>query len=55
MAVDHSSVTDSTFLFGRLAWDKLPITEPIVVGTFIVVALGGAALVAALTYFRLCG
>ncbi|TKW66186.1 MAG: cytochrome o ubiquinol oxidase subunit I [Paracoccus denitrificans] len=55
MAVDHSSVTDSTFLFGRLAWDKLPITEPIVVGTFIVVAIGGAALLAALTYFRLWG
>ena len=55
MAVDHSSVTDSTFLFGRLTWDKLPITEPIVVGTFIVVALGALALLAALTYFRLWG
>lgn len=55
MAVDHSSVTDSTFLFGRLAWDKLPITEPIVVGTFIVVVILGVALLAALTYFRLWG
>ncbi|MDO5641208.1 MAG: cytochrome o ubiquinol oxidase subunit I [Paracoccus sp. (in: a-proteobacteria)] len=48
-------VTQSTFLFGRLAWSKLPINEPIVVATFIVVMLLGAALLAALTYYRLWG
>ena len=33
----------------------LPLHEPILVATFVVVALGGLALVAALTYFRLWG
>lgn len=42
-------------LFGRLTWESLPLHEPIVVGTFVVVALGGVALVGALTYFRLWG
>ncbi|WBU61302.1 cytochrome o ubiquinol oxidase subunit I [Paracoccus albus] len=53
MAIEQN-VTDSTFLFGRLAWDKLP-TDPIVVGTFIVVVVLGVALVAAVTYYRLWG
>lgn len=39
---------------GRLWWDAMP-QEPIVLATFVVVALGGAALVAALTYFKLWG
>ena len=42
-------------LIGRFTLDVLPINEPIVVVTFVGVALGGAALVAALTYFRLWG
>ena len=45
----------TTFLFGRLRWESLPLHEPIVVVTFAVVALGGIALVGALTYFRLWG
>ena len=40
-------------IFGRLGIDSLPFHEPILVGTFAVVALGGIALVAALTYFKL--
>ncbi|MFK4810222.1 cytochrome o ubiquinol oxidase subunit I [Devosia neptuniae] len=44
-----------TFIFGRLTWEVLPLHEPILVVTFIVVALGGLALVAALTYFKLWG
>ncbi len=44
-----------TTLFGRLGLDAFPIHEPILVGTFIAVALGGVALVGALTYFRLWG
>ena len=47
--------TETTLLLGRLNLEALPLHEPIVVATFAVVALGGAALVAALTYFRLWG
>ena len=39
-------------LFGRFTLDALPIHEPILVGTFIGVAAGGIALLAALTYFK---
>ncbi len=42
-------------LFGRLTWDALPLHEPIVVGTFAVVALGGTALLALITRYRLWG
>ena len=42
-------------IFGRLSLDSLPLHEPIVVGTFVVVALGGVALLAGVTYFRLWG
>ena len=44
-----------SFLFGRLTLDSLPLHEPIVVATFVAVALGGVALVGALTHFRLWG
>lgn len=44
-----------SLLFGRLSLDALPLHEPIIVATFAAVALGGAALVGALTYFRLWG
>jgi len=42
-------------IFGRLTLDALPIHEPILVGTFAVVALGGLVLLGLLTYFRLWG
>ncbi|OAN60059.1 cytochrome o ubiquinol oxidase subunit I [Sphingomonas sp. TDK1] len=42
-------------IFGRLSIESLPIHEPIVVATFAGVALGGIALLGALTYFRLWG
>ena len=42
-------------ILGRFTLESLPLHEPIVVGTFVVVALGGAALLAAITYFRLWG
>ncbi|MCY1672638.1 cytochrome o ubiquinol oxidase subunit I [Novosphingobium sp. SL115] len=44
-----------SFLFGKLSFDALPLHEPILVATFAAVALGGAAMVAALTYFKLWG
>ena len=40
-------------VFGRLTLDALPLHEPILVVTFIVVALGGIAVFGAITYFRL--
>jgi len=43
-----------SFIFGRLTWASLPY-EPIVIVTFVVVALGGIAVVGALTYFKLWG
>ena len=49
-AIDHST----TFLLGRLNWSAIP-TDPIVLSTFVVVAIGGAATVATLTYYRLWG
>jgi cytochrome o ubiquinol oxidase subunit 1 len=42
-------------VFGRLTFESFPIHEPILVGTFIMVALGGGAVLGALTYFRLWG
>jgi len=40
-------------IFGRLTLESLPLHEPILVGTFAMVALGGIALVAVITYFKL--
>src|SRR5277367_5560991 len=42
-------------IFGRLTLEALPLHEPILIATFAGVALGGAALLAGLTYFRLWG
>ncbi|MBB4618274.1 cytochrome o ubiquinol oxidase subunit I [Sphingomonas abaci] len=42
-------------IFGRLTLDSFPIHEPILVGTFIAVAFGGAVVLGALTYFKLWG
>lgn len=42
-------------IFGRLTLESLPFHEPILVATFAVVALGGAALFGAITYYRLWG
>ena len=42
-------------IFGRLTIESLPLHEPIVVGTFAVVATGGLVMLAGLTYLRLWG
>ncbi|RWM04153.1 MAG: cytochrome o ubiquinol oxidase subunit I [Mesorhizobium sp.] len=47
--------TLTKFIFGRLTLESLPLHEPIVVVTFIVVALGGLAVLGAITYFKLWG
>ncbi|MBZ9819467.1 cytochrome o ubiquinol oxidase subunit I [Mesorhizobium sp. CA4] len=43
------------FIFGRLTLESLPLHEPIVVVTFMVVAFGGLAVLGAVTYFKLWG
>jgi cytochrome o ubiquinol oxidase subunit 1 len=42
-------------IFGRLTWEAIPYHEPILIGTFIMVVLGGIAVLAAITKFRLWG
>lgn len=42
-------------IFGRLTLESFPIHEPILIATFAVVALGGVAVLGALTWFRLWG
>ena len=47
-------MTDQTdlakLIFGRLTWDAIPLHEPILIATFAMVALGGIALLGAITY-----
>jgi len=42
-------------VFGRLTWDALPLNEPILVGTFIVVAMGGLGVLGLITRYKLWG
>ena len=42
--------TPTSLIFGRLTWDAIPLHDPILLATFIGVGLGGAAMLAALTY-----
>ena len=42
-------------VFGRLTWEAIPLHEPILLATFVAVAVGGVAVVAAITYFRAWG
>ena len=43
------------FIFGRLTLESIPYHEPIILATFAGVVLGGLALMAALTYFKVWG
>ncbi|HWU63238.1 MAG TPA: cytochrome o ubiquinol oxidase subunit I [Ensifer sp.] len=45
----------TSLLFGKLSLEAIPYHEPILVVTFIGVAIGGLAVLGALTYFRLWG
>ncbi|SDP07605.1 cytochrome bo3 quinol oxidase subunit 1 apoprotein [Ralstonia sp. 25mfcol4.1] len=45
----------ANMIFGRLSWESIPLHEPILIGTFAVVVLGGIALMALLTYYRVWG
>ena len=42
-------------MFGKLSLSSIPFDQPIVMGTLLVVALGGAALLGGITYFRKWG
>ncbi|WP_295556917.1 cytochrome o ubiquinol oxidase subunit I [uncultured Hyphomicrobium sp.] len=42
-------------IFGRLTLDAFPVHEPILVATFLVVLLGGGAVLGAVTYYKLWG
>ncbi|AKC69989.1 cytochrome o ubiquinol oxidase subunit I [Pandoraea oxalativorans] len=42
-------------MFGKLDLDAIPLHEPIIMGTLVVVLLGGAALLGAVTYFKKWG
>ena len=52
-----STATDTATqtLLGRLSLSSLPLHEPIVVATFVAVAIGGAALLGVITKYRLWG
>ena len=39
-------------MFGKLSLDAIPLHEPIIMGTLVVVMLGGAALLGAITYYN---
>jgi len=45
----------ATLIFGRLSWDAIPLHEPILLGTFIAVVIGGLAVVGAVTYMGAWG
>ncbi|MET0248631.1 MAG: cytochrome o ubiquinol oxidase subunit I [Sphingobium sp.] len=42
-------------IFGRLDWSAFPIHEPILIGTFAMVVLGGVVVLGAVTKYRLWG
>jgi cytochrome o ubiquinol oxidase subunit 1 len=50
---DDTSPTQ--LIFGRLSWESIPLHDPILLATFISVAIGGTALLALITRFGLWG
>jgi len=49
------SYTLAKIIFGRLTWESFPIHEPILIGTFIMVLIGGVGVVGAITKYKLWG
>ena len=45
----------SKLIFGRLTWEAIPLHDPILLATFAMVVVGGAAVIGLLTYYRLWG
>ncbi|RZT10352.1 cytochrome bo3 quinol oxidase subunit 1 apoprotein [Duganella sp. CF402] len=50
-----SDLNLTSLIFGRLSLEAIPYHEPILIGTFAMVAIGGLALLAAMFKFRLWG
>jgi cytochrome o ubiquinol oxidase subunit 1 len=50
---EHINLTK--LLFGRLSWEAIPYHEPILLATFAMVAIGGVAILALMTRYRLWG
>ena len=46
---------NESLLWGRLSWDAIPLHEPILLATFVMVLLGSVAVIAGMTYFRAWG
>jgi len=42
-------------IFGRMSWESIPLHDPILLATFISVAIGGTAILALITRFKLWG
>jgi cytochrome o ubiquinol oxidase subunit 1 len=55
MTTMPSNIDFSKLLFGRLGWNVVPWQEPILQGTFIVVAIGVLVVLGAVTRYRLWG
>jgi cytochrome o ubiquinol oxidase subunit I len=55
MQMPHADSPLMQLIFGRLSLAALPLHEPIVVATFVAVAIGGIALFAAITRYQLWG
>ncbi|MEM6481736.1 MAG: cytochrome o ubiquinol oxidase subunit I [Pseudomonadota bacterium] len=50
-----AQLTEIHPFWGKLSWNVFPFYEPVIFYTFIVVVIGGVAVVAAMTYYRLWG
>ncbi len=50
-----TTAVEESWLFGRLTWQAVPLHEPILLATMAACALGGLALLALLTRYRLWG
>jgi cytochrome o ubiquinol oxidase subunit 1 len=51
----HEQLDLMKLIFGRLSWEAIPYHEPILIGTFAMVVLGGLAVLGAITKFKLWG
>jgi len=51
----NSEINLVTLIFGRLTWDAIPFHEPILLWTFVAIALVGVGVLAAVTKYKLWG
>ncbi len=53
--MSESEFSLTKLVFGRLTWESIPLHDPIILITFIMVALGGIGLLVLITRFKLWG